>query len=216
LEEGGALDDSGIEVCGGFTEAPPETGGTATGGTWTGIGTGTVTGASGTTTTGGGGWTGAVSTGGGPTGAGFGLTPTGSVPPPGAGTGAGPGTGTRAGPDASTTTLTCAGSAGTSVGAAGTAGIVRMGGLVRSGRTISAGALTGTNVTVFLAMTSSVWSPPKKDKERRTPIARGARLCTRSRLPCAADELTGFDSHPSCCPHGSPCCAVDPKLELER
>ena len=184
LEEGGLLDDRGIEVWGGLPVAPPETGGTVTGGTGTGIGTGAVTGASGTTTIGGAGWTGAVSTGGGPTGAGFGVTPTGSVEPPGAGAGAGSGRGTtRAGPDAPDTTLTCAGSDGPSGGTVGTAGTVLMGGLVRSGRTISDGALTGTNVTVFLAMTSSVWSPPKKDRERRAPIARGARLCTRSRPP---------------------------------
>jgi hypothetical protein len=184
LEEGGLLDDRGIEVCGGLPVAPPETGDTAAGGTGTGIGTGAVTGASGTTTIGGAGWTGAVPTGGGPTGAGFGITPTGSVEPPGAGAGAGSGRGTtRAGPDTPDTTLTCAGSDGPCAGTLGTAGTVLMGGLVRSGRTISAGALTGTNVTVFLAMTNSVWSPPKKDRERRAPIARGARLCTRSRLP---------------------------------
>jgi hypothetical protein len=182
FDEGGLLDDNGIEVCGGLTLAPPETGATATGGAGTGIGTGAVTGASGTTPIGGAGWTGAVSTGGGPTGAGFGVTPTGSVVPPGAGAGAGSGTGTtRAGPDAPDSTLTCVGSDGPSAGTVGTAGTVLMGGLVRSGRTISAGALTGTKVTVFLAMTSSVWSPPKKHRERRAPIARGARLCTRSR-----------------------------------
>jgi hypothetical protein len=184
LEEGGLLDDRGIEVWGGLPVAPPETGGTAAGGTGTGIGAGAVTGASGTPTIGGAGWTGAVSTGGGPTGAGFGVTLTGSVEPPGAGAGAGSGRGTtRAGPDAPDTTLTCAGFDVPSAGTVGTAGTVLMGGLVRSGRTISTGALTGTNVTVFLARTNSAWSPPKKDRERRAPIASGARLCTRSRPP---------------------------------
>jgi hypothetical protein len=153
MEEGGLFDESGIEDFGGLLVAPPATGGTATGGTVTG--TGTVTGASGATTTGGAGWTGAVSAGGGPTGAGLGVTSTGFVLPPGSGAGAG--IGTRAGTDAPNPTLSCVGAEGTCVGRAGTNRTVLMGGLVKSGRTISSGALNGTRVvTVFLAITSRV------------------------------------------------------------
>ena len=213
MEEGRLADDRGMEDFGGLLVAPlwDVTGWTVTGGTVTGTGT------SGTTTTGGGGCTGAVSTGGGPTGAGLGMTSTGSAPP--TGPGAGSATGTSAGADASATTLSCVGAGGaTSAGTAGTEGTVRIGGLVKSGRTTCAGALTGTNVTVFLAMTSRIWRPPKKDSESRAAMATGARLCTRSLLPGGrADEYTSisiaFRTAASILP---PSCATASEPGLER
>ncbi|HET6770091.1 MAG TPA: hypothetical protein VFH75_00445 [Actinomycetota bacterium] len=159
FDEGGTFVDRGMDDFGGLLVPPPEeeiggatTGGTTTGGTTTGCSAGA---GAGSTTIGGAGCAGV--TGGCPIGAGFGVTVTGSVtvPVPSSGAGAWMGTVTRtvapdpvpsdAAPGACTT------------GLPGTNTTARMGGLVRSGRTTSVVAPSGTMVaTVFLAITSSV------------------------------------------------------------